>query len=652
MDEQEIISFSEPFRGTSSFYVGFKTVSETASATASGSSSVSQLHTAIRTASASATSGHAIVSVHTSPRGATGSGSATAGDQAIGLHTAPRQASASANGDSTSAGLHTAPRSATGSGTGSSSNLSEVITFLRAASASGGATAGDSAIGLHIAPRGATGSGQSSESSTRVRTAVVSATGSATSGSTAIGLHTAPRTATADGTSSESATRLIISPRSVTGSGNGDSFVSALHTHLRAASASGSGTSNNSILYSNLRTAQGSGSATAGDTALILHHLHLELVHQTTPFYIQISELLKALVRQRLVTKHLFFILHSELHLQVEQAQRVLKKKAHSLEQLPLTELALQPQMSCALFLELLQQQDNLVRFHRLDTENSELHLQAAAQQRTMKLSFFIPQSEQQAEMGLAHQANLHSRLLLEQQAQMVMVQTLLMACIQLREMQAVLEKAIHLHRLLLRLSELLQGLELAHQITRFCIQISEQPKVLVRLLLAMKPLGCIPHLEQQLVKELVVQAPQSFIAIFVLQVHQVVRQLQTKQLAYILLQEVQLVLELEIRTLMSSRFYLEQHHLMVNRRQMCFSYALLLVLQMAPVRAANLYPSNLEPSSERQMVKVQVVQATLPFMGICVRQLALVLQRLATKRMVYTLHREMQVEMELVHHQ
>jgi hypothetical protein len=59
--------------------------------------------------------------------------------------------------------LHTAPRTASGSGAGSSSNLSEVITFLRSATASGGATAGDSAIRLVTNIRTASGSGVSGQ---------------------------------------------------------------------------------------------------------------------------------------------------------------------------------------------------------------------------------------------------------------------------------------------------------------------------------------------------------------------------------------------------------------------------------------------------------------------------------------------------------
>jgi hypothetical protein len=173
------------------------------------------------------------------------------------------------------------------------------------------------------------------------------------------------------------------------------------------------------------------------------------------------------------------------------------------------------------------------------------------------------------------------------------MVQVRLTDCILLREQQVALERVIQLRRLLPRSSELLRVLELELLITQSFIQTLEQHKARVRQQLAMKQLACTSHLERQLVKELAVQVPQSFIAIFVPQVHPVARQLETKQLACTQLQETQLVLALEQRVLMSSRFYLEQHHPMVNRRQMCFSCALLLVLQMAMVRAVNLYPSN-----------------------------------------------------------
>jgi hypothetical protein len=173
------------------------------------------------------------------------------------------------------------------------------------------------------------------------------------------------------------------------------------------------------------------------------------------------------------------------------------------------------------------------------------------------------------------------------------MVQNRLTVCILLQEMQVVLEKAIQLRRLLPHSSEQLQGLELVRQITQSSTQISEQPKVLVRPLPAMKPSDYTSHLERQLVKGLVVLVPQSFIAIFVPQVLRVAQQLQTKQLAYTRLQETQLGLALEQRTLMSSRFYSEQHCLMVSLLQARFNSARLLVLQMAMVRAVNLYPSN-----------------------------------------------------------
>jgi hypothetical protein len=98
-----------------------------------------------------------------------------------------------------------------------------------------------------------------------------------------------------------------------------------------------------------------------------------------------------------------------------------------------------------------------------------------------------------------------------------------------------------------------------------------------------MKQLDCTPHLERQLVKVLAVQVPQSFTAIFVPQVHPVERQLETKQLAYTQLQEAQLVLELEQRVLMSSRFFTERlfllEHLAKQQSEITLHQELLLVL-------------------------------------------------------------------------
>jgi hypothetical protein len=146
-------------------------------------------------------------------------------------------------------------------------------------------------------------------------------------------------------------------------------------------------------------------------------HPHQELVHQITPFYIQILELLKVLVRRLLETKQRFFTLHLEQHLLMEQVQKHLKKRVHSLELLHLLVMVLQHQKNCELSLELAPHQVNLARLYLSDTEKLELGLGLVEQPLTMKHSSFIPQSEPQAEMVMALQHPLRSRLLLEQQA-------------------------------------------------------------------------------------------------------------------------------------------------------------------------------------------------------------------------------------------
>jgi hypothetical protein len=140
-------------------------------------------------------------------------------------------------------------------------------------------------------------------------------------------------------------------------------------------------------------------------------------VHPITQSFIQTSEPPKALVRQRPETKQRFFTLHLEQHLQVEQVQRHLKKRAHSLELLQLLVMVLQHQKNCEPSLELVPHQVSLARSHHSDTEKLELGLRLVGRPLTMKHSSFIPQSEQQAEMVMALQHPLRLRLLLERQA-------------------------------------------------------------------------------------------------------------------------------------------------------------------------------------------------------------------------------------------
>jgi hypothetical protein len=118
------------------------------------------------------------------------------------------------------------------------------------------------------------------------------------------------------------------------------------------------------------------------------------------------------LVQLQLVMKQQFFILHLELHQQTEPVQKYLKKRAHSLELFQLMEAALQLQSNCTQFIELEQHQDSLGLLHHLDMEKLEPHTVMVERPLTMKHSSFIPQSEPQAEMVMALQHPLRSRLL------------------------------------------------------------------------------------------------------------------------------------------------------------------------------------------------------------------------------------------------
>jgi hypothetical protein len=139
-------------------------------------------------------------------------------------------------------------------------------------------------------------------------------------------------------------------------------------------------------------------------------HLLLELVRQITQFFIQTSEPPKALVRQRPETKQRFFTLRLEQHLQVEQVQRHLKKRAHSLEQYLMPEMVLQRQKNCEPSLELVLHQGCLIRLHLSGTEKSEQPTGMVGRPLTMKLSASTPLQEMQAQQETALQPRLHSR--------------------------------------------------------------------------------------------------------------------------------------------------------------------------------------------------------------------------------------------------
>jgi superfamily II DNA helicase RecQ len=114
------------------------------------------------------------------------------------------------------------------------------------------------------------------------------------------------------------------------------------------------------------------------------------MAHQTTQSCIQISERLKALALQPLAMKQQFFTHHSELHLLVELVQKVLKKRTHSLEQLPKMESALQPPMSCAVFTELARPLALVHQTTQSSTQTSEPLKALVRQQQMTKQQFFI----------------------------------------------------------------------------------------------------------------------------------------------------------------------------------------------------------------------------------------------------------------------
>jgi hypothetical protein len=216
---------------------------------------------------------------------------------------------------------------------------------------------------------------------------------------------------------------------------------------------------------------------------------------------------------------------------------------------------------------------------------------------------------------------------------------------------ELLMAQVLEIHQLLssLRSSELQLVLDLVHPTTRFCIQISGQLRVQVLQLLAMKQLACTSHLERQLVKELAVQVPQSFIAIFVPQVHPVARQLETKQLACTQLQETQLVLALEQRARMNSRFFTEHLYLLehqVKQQLVCTLHQeLLLVLVLPQLEILQLdfiQHQELQPAMEQAVQAIQLSKA------IFVQQVLLAVRLQAIQQPVFILHQEPQMEMEL----
>jgi hypothetical protein len=137
--------------------------------------------------------------------------------------------------------------------------------------------------------------------------------------------------------------------------------------------------------------------------------------------------------------------------------------------------------------------------------------------------------------------------------------------------MQAAQVKVIRRLQLSQHLFVLLQVLELEVQTTQSYIQTSEQLKALVLLRQEMRHLDYISRLELHRARELVVPATQLFIAIFVRQVLLAAQLPEMKLTVSTSHQEPLMVLELELKVLMSSRFsteplYLQEYQ---HRRQL-----------------------------------------------------------------------------------
>jgi hypothetical protein len=274
------------------------------------------------------------------------------------------------------------------------------------------------------------------------------------------------------------------------------------------------------------------------------------------------------LVRLQLVMKQRFFTLRLEQHLQVEQVQRHLKKRAHSLELFQLMEAALQLQSNCTQFIELEQHQDSLGLLHHLDMEKLEPHTVMVEQLLMTKRLASIPHLVQPVEMESVQKVLHHLRLQSEQEARPVRVQRIQLVCILHHEMQTVLELVILQHRLLQHSLELLLVLVLELRITQFCTRIYEPDMALALRLLAILQSDCILLHALHQVLELVGQAIRLFTVISAPQLHLVERQLEMKRFVYISLLEVQLVLELEAKALTNSRFFIEHQYLLEQRHK------------------------------------------------------------------------------------
>jgi len=252
---------------------GYKIVLKTASGTggATAGDEAVGLHIAPRDATGTGTGTQTAEGLHTAIRTATGDGSATAGDTAIGLHIAPRTATGDGTGSSTVTVLHTVYRDATGTGTGGATALRLLTAF---STATGTGTGGATAIGLRIVDKTASGSGGAtagSAASGEVKYLMI--LDDATAGKLDVSILAEfgryNRTATGSGAGSETAIRLRIVPRTATGAGIGSSLAEGAKTLALILDSATMGLLDTNTLDANkVRTASGSGGATAGDTAI------------------------------------------------------------------------------------------------------------------------------------------------------------------------------------------------------------------------------------------------------------------------------------------------------------------------------------------------------------------------------------------------
>jgi hypothetical protein len=122
--------------------------------------------------------------------------------------------------------LYTGEKAATGTGSGTSGQSAVgVVTVLRTGVGTGGATTGDSADGLRTAVETASGSGVGAHTAVGLRTAVEIASGSGLGTHTIVSAKAALRTSVSAATSDQVALSFSTTFRVATGSGQGGTDV-------------------------------------------------------------------------------------------------------------------------------------------------------------------------------------------------------------------------------------------------------------------------------------------------------------------------------------------------------------------------------------------------------------------------------------------